>query len=40
MNLGKLIKIGKRALPIIITYAPVAAALVREVKKEVRKPKV
>ncbi len=39
MNLRKLFRVAKRLAPIVITYAPVVAAAVKEVKRGVKKPR-
>ncbi len=39
MSLKSIFRIAKRLAPIVITYAPVVAAAVKEVKRGVKKPK-
>jgi hypothetical protein len=40
MNLKKLFRVAKRLAPIAVTYGPVVAAAIKEIKKEVKRPKV
>jgi hypothetical protein len=40
MNLKKLLKIAGKVAPVVIANAPVVIAVVKEVKRAVKKPKV
>lgn len=39
MSLKSIFRVVKRLAPIVITYAPVVAAVVKEVKRGVKKPR-
>jgi hypothetical protein len=39
MNLAKLFRIVKKAAPVVIANAPMIIAVVKQVKKEVKRPR-